>query len=65
MPFAALRLTFTSLLPREGLLAGDRQHRDVSWLGMLLPLQNGWWEALGMALGSQEQMLQGSGAAIC
>lgn len=25
MPFAALRLTFTPLLPRAGLLAGDRQ----------------------------------------
>lgn len=28
------------------------------WLGMVLPLQNGWWEVLGMALDSQEQRLQ-------
>lgn len=28
------------------------------WLEMVLPLQNGWWEALGTALGSQEQRLQ-------
>lgn len=28
------------------------------WLGMVLPLQNGWWEVLGKALGSQEQRLQ-------
>lgn len=28
------------------------------WLGMVLPLQNRWWEALGMAPGSQEQRLQ-------
>lgn len=33
MPFAALRVMFTSLLPREGLLAGGRQHRNVSLAG--------------------------------
>lgn len=33
MLFAVLRVMFTSLLPRECLLAGDVQHRDVSLAG--------------------------------